>query len=800
MPEMLGSLPPGDRASAADALMHFLASGQKDLFKRTMPDRAAVARGEALYHHVGCVACHAPRDGSAPTANSVALPNMAEKWSVGGLRRFLLDPLAIRPSGRMPAMRLTDQEAGDIAHYLLRDVKVAAPVELAFYRGQFRSLDDIDSAELVHTEPVDAIAIDPATRDRGRALQFTAWLQIDEPAEYTFYFSAIGSSRFSIDGAWRAGENSWQHERVDEKFKTHLGKGLHSLRVDYIHRGNKPASLKLEWEHSGGTREPIPAARLRSAQVVPDEPPSFILDPNKASVGRGLYEKLKCGVCHDPASKGERAMALSALNAGRGCLADSPPNHSPNYHLDAGQRLSLASAIAQLNAPRLAVPSPAQHVAQTMHAMRCIACHRRNGEGGVTADRDRFFTSSGQDLGDEGRLAPHLDSVGNKLRPEWMEKVLFEGGSVRPYLDTRMPQFGRENLGHLVEWFVAVDRKPQPPPAVSDAPEAQKAAGRQIVGTQGGLSCITCHRFNHQPAQTMQIIDLTTAPERLYADWFSQFLLDPNRFHPGTRMPAFWPEGKSSLPALLGGSADRQFAALWTYLSDGPRARFPEGLSRENLELVVGGDPVLYRGKLWEAGFRGVAIGYPGQLNVAFDAEEMRLSLLWRGRFLNAGPHWTIQGMGQIRPLGTDVVVFPHGSPFAVLADANAAWPSGSSKSLGMKFKGYQFDLLKRPTLLYQFNAMGIEDFLSPVENRKISGVRRKMTFTSSPPEGLYARLAVGRLTQLSATSWKLNDAMTITIIGAGSPAARGAGDQQELIVHINSHDDKHALEVEYAW
>ena len=94
-----------------------------------------------------------------------------------------------------------------------------------------------------------------------------------------------------------------------------------------------------------------------------------------------------------------------------------------------------------------------------------------------------------------------------------------------------------------------------------------------------------------------------------------------------------------------------------------------------------------------EAGYRALAVGYPGQLNAAFDAEEMRLSLLWRGRFLNAGPHWTIQGMGLIRPLGTDVMVFPHGSPLAVLADANAPWPAEASKTLGMKFTRFHSTL-----------------------------------------------------------------------------------------------------------
>jgi len=265
-------------------------------------------------------------------------------------------------------------------------------------------------------------------------------------------------------------------------------------------------------------------------------------------------------------------------------------------------------------------------------------------------------------------------------------------------------------------------------------------------------------------------------------------------------MPAFWPEGVSPFPALLGGSTDRQFAAIWTYLADGSRAKFPEGLSRQNMELIVGGEAVVYRGKLWEAGYRAVAVGYPGQLNAAFDAEEMRLSLLWRGRFLNAGPHWGVQGMGSIRPLGTDVVVFPHGSPLAVLADPNTSWPIDTSKALGMKFRGYQLDRLKRPTLLYSFRNVGVEDFLIPTEGTGKAGLRRTIKFANALPDGLHLRIAVGRLKDSGENRWRLDDAITIRVSGSAKAFARGNGENQELLVPIPTRAGKSQLEVEYVW
>jgi mono/diheme cytochrome c family protein len=798
MPDVLGSLPPDERAAAAESLTQYLLSERPPTYKQVMPDRAAVARGEVLYHKVGCVACHAPQNVEGAFAGSTPLPQMAGKWSLDGLRRFLLDPLATRPSGRMPSMRLTDAEATDIAQYLLRQTRVPATLELAVYRGEIHSLEDIDTAELFRTRPVDGFVLDPGVRNRS-AQRFSGWMHVEAAGHYTFYLAAAGSARLSINGEWLPGDDGWEHERVDTSFKQDLRPGWHEIKLDYSHRGDRPPALKLEWEGPDIRRSAIPTSNLRSAREAAPEPVTFAPDPAKAAAGRELYEKLNCAACHEGKPPHDPQPGLAASNGARGCLADTPPGAAPDFHLDAAERDAVRSALQFLDAPDLAEPDQKEQLASAMAGFNCAACHSRDGAGGVTAERDRFFTSNGEDLGDEGRIPPRLDGVGNKLKPGWLESVLTEGASVRPYLGARMPQFGRENIGQLPALLVAIDRKPVELPAAPDDPGAQKEAGRKIVGTTG-LSCIACHRFNSQPAQTLQVIDLTTATQRLNEDWFRQFLLDPNRFHPGTRMPAFWPDGKSLLATVLGGDTARQHAALWTYLADGPRAKFPEGLSRENLELVVGGEAIVYRGKLWEAGYRAVAVGYPGQFNAAFDAEEMRLSLLWRGRFLNAGPHWTIQGMGLIRPLGTDVVVFTHGSPLAVLPDDNAPWPAEPSKALGMRFRGYQLDSVKRPTLLYQFDKVGIEDFMNAIDARDKAGVSRTIKFTGPPADHLYFRLAVGKLAPRGDNAWRLNDAITLSLKGAGKPFTRGSGDKSELLVPILFADQGSLLEVEYVW
>jgi len=138
MPDALHALPPAEKAQAAEALAQYLATqappppptGAKPAY-----DPETAKKGEALYHTVGCVACHAPADlpanadalGNAKEElaklqqSSVPLGPLAAKYELNDLASFLRDPLRVRPSGRMPSCKLTDAEARAVAMYLLRE-------------------------------------------------------------------------------------------------------------------------------------------------------------------------------------------------------------------------------------------------------------------------------------------------------------------------------------------------------------------------------------------------------------------------------------------------------------------------------------------------------------------------------------------------------------------------------------------------------------------------------------------------------------------------------------------------------
>ncbi|HLF19615.1 MAG TPA: hypothetical protein VI704_02385, partial [Bacteroidota bacterium] len=61
--------------------------------------------------------------------------------------------------------------------------------------------------------------------------------------------------------------------------------------------------------------------------------------------------------------------------------------------------------------------------------------------------------------------------------------------------------------------------------------------------------------------------DLAKAYTRLKPEWIVDWLKDPSRLQPGTRMPTFFTEGQEAPdPTILGGKNEEQIRALSTYV------------------------------------------------------------------------------------------------------------------------------------------------------------------------------------------------------------------------------------------
>lgn len=703
MPDMLASRSAEERSRIAEALTHFLVSQSTNLFIAQATDAVDTQLGQALYHSVGCVACHGAKVSppQAPAKSNplllfedddfdpqpdtgkqsiepvaIALGHVAEKYSVKSLGDFLFQPLHVRASGRMPDMKLTAAEAMAIAGYLIDDAS---------------------------------------------------------------------------------------------------------------QRGALPLKVALEPE------------------------PQFV------EQGKRYFEELRCAACHKSETFGPalQTVPMNAIDSSRGCLSKSDQTQV-RFELSDSQVQAIVAALRA----QTPVKSDTVTVAQTLVAFNCIGCHVRDDFGGVHQSHDPYFATSQEKLGEEGRIPPPLTLIGAKLQSTWLKKVLFDGESVRPYMSTRMPQYGEPNLSHLPPLLAKLDvlgdpelQIPSPESRSASQRELEKqfrAAGRELLGDKG-LNCVACHRFNGKGGDDNQGIDLVTSYQRLQSAWFKRYLIQPGTFRPRTVMPTAWPDGEATFKTILDGDTDRQIEAIWYYLSLGTSAADPSGVRNIGTRLTVVGQPQTYRGRSRVAGFRGIAVGFPEQIHYAFNAETGSIAAIWLGDFVTV--NWGGQGAGDFNPAG-ETIPFAQDVSFARLETEDSPWPLMPvmtkdartnpdplyPKNHGYQFLGYHFDQASIPTFEYRSGTVRIEDRCEVGRNDSQPILKRQFRFESPTAQSVWFRPLVGTIQQESETVYRSGQ-MRLVIPDVDvklRPLSVGTSQQTELLLRLQIPAGQSMVELVY--
>jgi mono/diheme cytochrome c family protein len=813
MPDLFAGDP--EKEARVEALVQFLAS--TGTLKQTRPDLKAILRGRDTYAKIGCAACHGPRDilgePTKQSAEFVPLGDVKGKYTIPALAAFLANPLQTRPAGRMPHL-LKPNEATDVANYLLQGIKLNVPAGMgttaySYFEGGWENLQDFDKLKPKLRGTSIAFEIGLAKAESHYGFRFEGYFKAEAAGQYTIHLSSDDGSRLIIDGK-NVVDNDGIHATETKSGSIELTKGVHKVIVDYFQGGGE-ATLDVAIEGRGLVRQPL-APLVAATEADLDKKPepkkdvkdedALTIDPAQVEQGRKLFASVGCANCHQlnidkrlVASTAKMGPSLHALKSAEGCLSGAPAKNLPAYHLSPAQRAALAAATAK---PQATSMQPAAVIARTMLTFNCYACHARDKVGGPTELTDKLFTTTTPEMGDEGRVPPPLDGVGAKLNPEYLKQLLDKGADDRPYMHTRMPGFGTANVGHLTATFAAIDRLPGVTPVKFAEPEAKViSAGRYMVGAQG-FGCIKCHTFAGNKAEGVQGIDMLLMPKRLRRDWFHAYCIDPQKVRPGTRMPTGWPGGQSTLPSILDGNASGQVEAIWVYLNS-KNPQTPAGMGRQFMPLVPRDGAIVYRNFIQGAGTRAIGVGYPEKLNLAFDANDLRLAMIWKGGFIDAAKHWTDRGAGFEGPLGDEVLNLPSGPSFAILSQSNAPWPGGSTRDAGFKFLGYSLTPDDRPTFRYSLNGVTIDDFPSP-SGKENPTLKRTFKLTgSSSVEGLCYRAAVGSKIDHGENGWYKVDGWKVRIEGA-DVVIRQSGGKSELIVPVHLKDSKAQFILEYAW
>ena len=459
-------------------------------------------RGRILVNSLGCKGCHqiqaTPDPEYDPTIQAIRTeqgPNLIglgskvdEDWLVSWLK----NPYSYHEGTKMPNLRLSDQEAIDIATYLLAD-----------NNADFDKMPVPEANENILNE----ISADFLS-------QLLRKSQVDEKL----------SSMSTVDKLNYSGEKLIGHY------------GCYSCHNISGFEDRKPIGIALNLEGSkliskldfGFWHHEIPHTKWDWFYTKINKPETFDLIPND-----------------------DGTLSVKELNP----LDKSRMPHYGLTDKEINGLVTLIMGLVKDEIPESKLPenSP-KYLAMTqgerfIHTNNCLGCHKIDGEGGAIWPSTASWLEeiAGSENSDDLSVVqsfspPILNTQGRKVQPDWLLNWFQNISMIRPHLQVRMPSydFSHQEWNSVISYFQSKDDlflKYENPHIFTKSSNSYKA-GEKI---QEEGACINCHFYGEmKPRQDA----LTWAPnlvltkERLRPEWLIEWFNNPQEVMPGTKMPA----------------------------------------------------------------------------------------------------------------------------------------------------------------------------------------------------------------------------------------------------------------------
>ncbi len=482
-----------------EAIVTYLYDESTPIELETAPPGNA-ARGEGLVASVGCLGCHMVGDETAADDAAMAdarfagyrqfgpnLDGIGSKVGADWLYTWVRNPTHYWDETTMPSLRLTQQEAADVAAYLVG-----------------LTVDDFAAAPIPQVDAGirDGVALE-YLQQQMPSVQAAARLAEMDDDETRHYLGERLISRYgcagchNIPGFEDAGRIGTSLSNWGSKAITRLDFGL--LDLPHERRAFLEQKLRAPRSYDDG--------RVRSPQEILKMPNFDLTDEEIDAISTALLGFTDQEML--PEAKPAETPERLAIEAGRAIVDD----------------------------------------------YNCRGCHVIEDAGGaireVIAER---MVATGEVASRPAGLVfgpPNLKSEGARVQPEWLYRFFTEPGTVRPWLQVRMPtfDFDDEQLNALTAYFAALDGAPYPFEEVfttaHEYPSDLVREGAVLAADQrGSLQCLSCHfSGGREPrvASTQWAPDLALAGERLRPDWIDLWIKDPQQLQPGTNMPQFYP-------------------------------------------------------------------------------------------------------------------------------------------------------------------------------------------------------------------------------------------------------------------
>ncbi|MEY3549178.1 MAG: hypothetical protein RLZZ552_1546, partial [Verrucomicrobiota bacterium] len=156
------------------------------------------------------------------------------------------------------------------------------------------------------------------------------------------------------------------------------------------------------------------------------------------------------------------------------------------------------------------------------------------------------------------------------------------------------------------------------------------------------------------------------------------------------------------------------------------------------------GVAAIYRNFIDKTTPRAIGIGFPNGLNIAYSADNLAPELIWAGKFMDGGHHWTDRGAGNEPPAGTNVIKLSDGQAVALAGAAGAVVRFDRAKdekewkfspvNLAAEFKGYDLDKAGNPTFRSAGEGVALSDAWVPSVGGAKPALTRTLKATGEKP------------------------------------------------------------------
>jgi len=493
------------------------------------PPRGDLAGGRAVFESVGCMACHRIGDDKRGVVGIPAAsfrthgPNLdgtGSKLNAGWLYAWVRNPKGYWHDTRMPNLRLSEKEAADVTAYLM-------------------SLKN--EAFVARERP----PLDAAIRDDILL------------REYLYVQYSVAEAKKKLESMDDPQRTLYLGERVIQRqgcFGCHNIPGFEKaspVGTELTEEGSKLVE-RLDF---GFLEHEIP-------HTLPAWVKQKLLEPR-------IFDRDK------PAKRPEELLRM------------------PKFFFTEEEADAIVTAVLSLSKEQIPLAAQKQlsadekYVEQGRRLVRdnnCQGCHVIGARGGaIRGIIESQLVDKGMDAVDARLRAPALApptlyneqseiGEGARVQTPWLHHFLSDpSNKIRPWLQVRMPsfEFSDEQINAITQYFAVQDKVPFPYEPKPVLEPAMVAAGKDLFGK---WQCVACHvvggKLPSQDDPAMMAPDLMKVRERLRVDWLGQWLADPGRISPGTRMPANFPADpkENAYPEILGGDQKKQIEAVRAYL------------------------------------------------------------------------------------------------------------------------------------------------------------------------------------------------------------------------------------------